>query len=83
MELQADGRTQHVCVCVCVRPWRTREQAHLLQKILRPVKVLLLWGQWGAAAAGGNSGWDDEDVAEVEARVPSPPSGCCCSSLGC
>lgn len=75
----------------CVFVWENVENfwdTHLLQKILRPVKVLLVWWQWGAGAAEGSSVLEAEEVeeeeeeaTEVEAKGPSPPSGC--SSSGC
>lgn len=69
--------------CLCEREnVQNFENTHLLQKILRPVKVLLpLWWQPGAGAAEVSSALEDEEVAEVEAKVPSTSSGC--SSSGC
>lgn len=65
---------------------------HLLQKILRPVKVLLLeWWQRGAGAGAGAGGSlreaeqdevEMEEATQVEVKVPSPPPSCC-SSSGC
>lgn len=65
------------------------QDTHLLPKILRPVKVLLLWWQRGAGAADGSRVLEAEEeeeealeeATEVEAKGPSPPSGC--SSSGC
>lgn len=64
------------------------EDTHLLQKILRPVKVLLVLWQRGAGAAGGSSGLEadgdeveeEEEATEVEVKGPSPPS---CSGASC
>lgn len=62
-------------------------ETHLLQKILRPVKVLLVWWQRAAGAAEGTSALEaeedeveEEEAAEVEAKGPSPPS---CSEVSC
>lgn len=60
----------------------------LLQKILRPVKVLLLCWQVGAGVARGSSALEAEDV-EVDSSPPScsgarSSSSCCgggCSSM--
>lgn len=47
----------------------------LLQNILRPVKVLLLWWQRSAGVAGVSS-VGEEDKVEVGCSAPS--SSCCC-----
>lgn len=54
----------------------------LLQKILRPVKVLLLCWQGGAGVARGSSALEAEDV-EVDSSPPSCSGACCCSSSSC
>ncbi len=64
------------------------KKTHLL-KILRPVKVLLVWWQRGAGAAEGSSVLEaeedeveveEEEATEVEVKGPSPPS---CSEVLC
>lgn len=69
------------------------EDTHLLQKILRAVKVLLAWGHRGTVAAVGTSLMEAEEdelaedkATEAEVKGSSPSGseelrlgGCCCS----
>lgn len=88
---RAADATLRKSVSVSVSVWAAEQDTDLLQNILRPVKVLLVWWQRRAGAAEGNSVWEEDEVeveeaTEVEVKGSSPPSCsccCCCSSSGC
>lgn len=58
------------------RQLKPEEDTHLLQKIRRPVKVLLVWRQRGAGGTEGSSVLeeeeDEEEATEVEVKGSSP-----------